>query len=92
MPCVNTGPGLLDHQKYSCGSPPCILSECCPIVIFMFPRLKATLKGKRFRDIQEIKQKTMVGFKVGFVGLLWEVAPNVGLCILQEGITLKVAE
>jgi hypothetical protein len=41
---------VVPHQPYSPGLAPCDL--------FLFPRLKSTLKGKRFQDVAEIQLNT----------------------------------
>jgi hypothetical protein len=41
---------VVPHQPYS--------SDLAPYDFFLFPRLKNTLKGKRFQDVAEIKLNT----------------------------------
>jgi histone-lysine N-methyltransferase SETMAR len=46
---------LLPHPPYS--------PDLAPCDFFLFPRMKKTLKGKRFSDVDEVKENTLTALK-----------------------------
>ena len=57
---TKTSMTLVPHPPYSL--------SVTPSNFFLFPQLKKVLKGKRFADVEEVKQKTaeaLKGIKIG---------------------------
>jgi hypothetical protein len=47
--------GILGQEQHPCGSYPPYSPDLAPCDFFLIPRLKSTLKGKRFQDVAEIQ-------------------------------------